>query len=477
MRTTNTAVMNHSTYFETFDVRRLLEEYPRGAAFLDTFSQLSRERLRQQQEQRFARLMQRGWQIPFYQRLWGRAGIEPGDIRGLDDLARLPVYSKSDIMDSVALHPPFGDFHGSDVPVTGDDGRSSLWPMVLHTTSGTTGRPQPLLFSPKSREIQALLLARIYLLQGMRPGDVVHSVYGHGPINGGHYVREALVHYTNTIALTAGTGIETPSIRQVELMRDYGATVVVGFADYIKRLADVAREQNIVPGRDIPVRLICGHLGRESREVLRNAWGGADTFDWYGVGDTGAIAAEGPDHDGLYLMEDAQYVEIADVDNGAPVADGGTGDMVVTCLYKDDIYPIIRFNTHDVTRVLTTASPLGLKLRRIAGFLGRSDNMVKIRGINIYPQALAPLLEERPDFAGEFLCTAERDASGRDELTVAIESRDGTADAAAAYRTLLKARLGVEVQVALAAPGALAALTGLESRQKPVRLIDKRFAP
>jgi phenylacetate-CoA ligase len=465
----------HATYYESFDVRQLLADYPLGDAFTQGLVRQPRDALFALQQRRFASLMQRCWQIPFYQRLWGAKGIEPGDIRGLQDIAKLPTFGKQEVMDSVALAPPLGDFHGADVPIG-----NQLWPMVLHTTSGTTGRPQPLLFSPKSREIQSLLLARIYRMQGLQPGDVVHSVYGHGMINGGHYVREALLHYTNALLITPGTGVETPSIKQVELMRDFGVNVVVGFADYIKRLADVARQQGITPGRDIPVRRICGHLGRESRESLSEAWGGAEMFDWYGVGDTGAVAGEGPDHDGLYLMEDAQYVEVADVETGAPVADGAVGDIVVTCLYKDDIYPIVRFNTHDVTQVLTAPSSLGWTLKRIAGFLGRSDNMVKVRGINVFPQSLAPILEERPDFAGEFLCTAVRDAAGRDELIVAAETRGplsaDAADAAVPYRELLRRKLGVEVQVELVAPGALAALTGIEARQKPIRLIDKRFS-
>ena len=466
----------HLTYFESFDPRALLAEYPLGEAFTQRLARISRDELRAVQEHRFARLMQRAWQIPFYQRLWGDKGLVPADIRGLDDIARLPTFGKQEIMASVARRPPLGDFHGAEIPIPGPGG-AGLWPMVLHTTSGTTGRPQPLLFSPRSREIQSLLLARIYRMQGLAPGEVVHSVYGHGMINGGHYVREALLHYTNALLITPGTGVETPSVRQVELMRDFGVNVVVGFADYIKRLADVAREQGIVPGQDIPLRRICGHLGRESRETLSAAWGGAEMFDWYGVGDTGAVAGEGPDHDGLYLMEDAQYVEVADVDTGLPVAEGAPGDIVVTCLYKDDIYPIVRFNTHDVTQLLTTPSSLGWNLRRITGFLGRSDNMVKVRGINVFPQSLAPILEERPDFAGEFLCTAVRDANGRDELIVSIETRGARAeDSGLAYRELLRRMLGVEVRVELVAPGTLAPLTGIETRQKPIRLIDRRYA-
>ena len=465
--------MSAPTYLESFDIREVLERYPLDAGFAARHRSMSREALRARQDEDFRRCVVRAWQIPFYRRLWGAAGLEPGDIRGLDDISKLPVFGKQEIMESVALVPPLGDFHGWR-----DGTPAGEVPLVFHTTSGTTGRPQPLVFSPRSREVQSILLARLYRWQGLRAGDVVHSVYGHGMINGGHYVREAVTHYTQGLFCSAGTGVETRSAQQVALMRDLGATVIVGFADYIKKLAEVAREAGIVPGRDIRLRMVSGHLGRESREALSQAWGGVAMFDWYGVGDTGAIAGEGPDHDGLYLMEDAQYVEILHVDSGAPVAEGAEGDMVVTCLYKDDIYPIIRFNTHDVTRTLTTPSSLGLNLRRIEGFLGRSDNMVKIRGINVFPQALAPILEQHPAFAGEFVCVATRDAAGRDELTVRIEVRDRAEPLAlvAAFAGLLRARLGVDVEIALEVPGALAPLTGIETRQKPIRLIDRRFA-
>ena len=465
--------MSYATYFESFDVKELLKQFPLDQAFTDKFKTISREQLRAEQNEKFLRCVARAWQIPFYQRLWGKAGITPEDIQSLDDITKLPVFGKHEIMASVEEFPPLGDFHGWQ-----DGTEAGNKPLVFHTTSGTTGRPQPLVFSPHSREVQSLLLARLYRWQGMKPGDVVHSVYGHGMINGGHYVREAITHYTQALFCSAGTGIEMRSAQQVQLMKNMGTNVIVGFADYIKKLADVAREQGLEPGKDIPVRMICGHLGRESRESLSAAWGGVELYDWYGVGDTGAIAGQGPDQDGLYLMEDAQYVEILGVDDGQLVADGDVGDMVVTCLYKDDIYPIIRFNTHDVTRVLTTPSKLGMNLRRIEGFLGRSDNMVKIRGINVFPQAMAPILEENAAFAGEFICMASRDASGRDELAVHVETTAALDDAevTAAFAALLRQRLGVEMNVTLCAPGSLAPLTGIEVRQKPVRLIDKRFA-
>ena len=142
---------------------------------------------------------------------------------------------------------------------------------MLHTTSGTTGSPQVLLFGPKSREVQNLLLARNYQFQGLRPDDVVHSVYGHGMINGGHYVREAVTRWTSAVFLSAGTGVETRSAQQVEVMKRFGATVLVGFGDYLKKLADTAVEMGIEPGRDIPVRLISAHLGRETGVLDRAA--------------------------------------------------------------------------------------------------------------------------------------------------------------------------------------------------------------
>lgn len=464
--------MQHLTYFEAVDMAALQREFPVGDAFIAKFAGMSAEALRAHQNALFARQLKRAWQLPFYQRLWGDAGIVPGDIRSLDDIGRLPSFGKHEVMDAIQRKPPLGDHHGREIPIDG-----KILPMILHATSGTTGRPQPLLFSPRAREVHKLMLARAYVMQGLLPTDMVHSVYGHGPVNGGHYIREAVIHHTGATFFAGGTGVETPSVKQVEFMRDFGTTVIVGFADYIKRLADVAREKGIEPGKDIPVRMISGHLAKDARQALSEAWGGVELYDWYGVGDTGLIAAEGPDHDGMHLMEDAHFMEICDVEDGSLKAHGELGDMVVTCLFTDDIFPIIRFNTHDVTRCLAGPSKLDLPFRRIEGFLGRSDNMVKLRGINVFPQALSSILAGMPGFKGEYLCTLTRDANGREDLTASIECAQTHDDALAEqYRALLKHRLGVEVQVELVATQALSALTGVETRQKPIRLIDKRFA-
>jgi phenylacetate-CoA ligase len=217
--------------------------------------------------------------------------------------------------------------------------------------------------------------------------------------------------------------------------------------------------------------MIIGHLGTEDRAATEAAWGGAKAYDWYGVGDTSSIAGEGPDRDGMYVWEDAQYLELLEIDSGVPVGAGDTGDMVVTCLYKDDIAPCIRFNTHDITHELGGRGEIAFK--RIAGFKGRSDNMVKLRGINLFPHAIGALIENRADLTGEYVCTVSRDpATQRDDMVVTFESRGGTDQAPLA--ALLRRGLGVEVGIELCAPGGTAMLTQIDVRQKPIRLIDKR---
>lgn len=439
-----------------------------GDAFLKFATQISRDELFAHQDRLFKKMLIRAWKTPFYQKLWGDQGIEPGDIKSLVDIHKLPIFDKSDLMASIERKPPFGDFSALDSYPPNEQP-----PVKFHTTSGTTGKPQVLLFGPKSREVQNLLLGRLYGLQGIGRGDVVHSVYGHGPINGGHYVREAVTHWTQAIFVSAGTGVETRSVKQVQMMADFQATSIVGFADYIKKLARVAREAGLEPGVDIPVRTISGHMGREDKGSVSEMWGGAECYDWYGVGDTGAIAGEGPDQDGLYVMEDAQYLEICDIETGKAVKDGGTGDMVCTCLFKDDVYPIIRFNTHDVSAVRSGKSSLGLNYRRIEGFLGRSDNMVKLRGINLFPQAMGPIMEKVDGFSGEFFCKVERDAQDRDEMTVIAESRAG--DISKQLEQVLKSALGIGIAVQCVNPGDTADTTQVDVRQKPIRLVDTRF--
>ena len=461
-------------YFEEARLGRLLEAYPVGEAFLAGPARLSRDELRSLQERRFLRVMARGWEVPFYARRWRAAGLEPEDVRGLDDIGRLPPFSKHDLMESVRANPPFGDFHGMERGLAVADGESGRgrYAAVFHTTSGTTGDPQPIFYGAWDREVQNALLARTYRLHGLRDDDVVHSVYGFGMVNGGHYIREALVHFTRARLLTPGTGRDTPSVQQVALMRRFGVTVLVGFADYLLRLAEVARDVGVEPS----VRLVSGHLGVESRAAMAEAWGGASVFDWYGVADTGCIAAEGPAQDGLHIHEDAHFVELLDPDSdsGRAAPDGAPGSLCDTVLFKDTVYPVIRFDTRDITRVLPPDVASGINFRRISGFEGRADSMVKLKGINVYPHAIGGHLAERRELTAEYVCRLRR-RRGRAELTVVAEVRTGVAPSAELKGNIvrhLRARLGVAVEVELVAAGETAPFTDIESRQKPVRLIE-----
>ena len=465
-----------ANYFEEARLDGLLSEYPVGDAFLAGPASLSPDELHAVQERRFLRVVARGWQVPFYARRWRAAGLEPGDIGGLDDIGKLPPFSKRDLMESVAACPPLGDFHGMDPSPEGGRDVRGRHATVLHTTSGTTGDPQPVFYGARDREVQNALLARTYRLHGLRDDDVVHSVYGFGMVNGGHFVREALLHFTGAMVLTAGTGLETPSVNQVDLIRRFGVTALVGFSDYLRRLAEVARERGFEPA----VRLISGHIGRDDRAALSEAWGGAEVFDWYGVADTGCIAAEGPMRDGLHIHEDAHFVELLDPVTGRRhTGSDAPGSLCTTVLFKDTVYPVIRFDTNDLTRLLPPDPASGINFRRITGFEGRADAMVKLRGINVYPHAIGAHLAGHPAAVGEYACRLRR-YSGREEMTVTVEvlagiPRDG--ELAADLEGFLRARLGVAVAVELTGPGGTADLTGIERRQKPIRLIDERNGP
>ena len=457
-----------SEYFRQAEPNQIVVDYPIGKAFWPKFGEMNSEQVRDLQGIRFLQLVDKAWSNPFYLRRWTAVGLERGDILGLDDIAKIPTFSKSDLMESVERFPPFGDFIGK---MDWSDGQR----VVMHTTSGTTGTPQPLFYGPKDREIQNALLARAYLLQGLNHDDIVHSVYGFGMVNGGHYIREAVLHYTNALLLSAGTGLETRSEQQIDLMRRYGATVIVGFSDYITKLAEVAKKQGLDPVTDLKIRMISGHLAEDGGAAMSEAWGGIECFDWYGVGDTGIIAAEGPDHDGLYIWEDAHLVEILDPETGNVVKDGEKGNICNTVLFKDTVYPVIRFDTKDVSTILPGLGGLSLPFRRLAGFQGRSDNMIKLKGINIYPTGISAILKDVKELNGEYFCQVEKQA-GLDIMTVVCEAheKNRTKELVDRIQHLLKQRLGVALEVKVTAVGSTAEKTQINARQKPIRLIDLR---
>jgi phenylacetate-CoA ligase len=458
-------------YFESFDWRRLLADYPLSGEALRKVATLPRERLEELKQARLRAVLQQAWQVPFYRRRWSKAGIRIEDIRTVQDLRAVPPYSKSDLMASIEEFPPFGDFHGIR-----DWAARDRPPVVVHTTSGTTGQPQILFDDPFARELKCLMWARLHLMQGLRPEDIVQSTYAFGLVQGGHYAREVFLHYTNAMFLPTGTGLETRSSRQVDIMRRFGTTVLIGFPDYLRQLARVAVEEGLDPAKDLKIRMICTQLGQESREHLSAAWGGVEVYDLYGVADVGMISGEVPGSRGMYLMEDAFHVEILDPDTLLEVPDEESGNICVTALSPRSVFPIVRFNTNDVSALARISEDEEFTFRQLLGFRGRSDNMVKLRGINVYPHAVGRLILEHTGTTGEFICKVQK-AAGRDTMVVSVEAEGGISDHGALGADIaarLREQLGIELAVEVVEAGSLAPLTEVEARQKPIRLIDLR---
>ena len=155
--------------FRALDYEALAREFPPPPNYFREAYRISRDELRARQETRFLATVKRGWEIPFFQRHWGRAGLEPGDIRGLDDLPKLPPYTVKELRESIEHAPPFGDFMG----ISPADG--ARMPLVLQTSGGTTGLPRPMLYAPRDREVMAILGGRRFALHGVHPGDRVHG--------------------------------------------------------------------------------------------------------------------------------------------------------------------------------------------------------------------------------------------------------------------------------------------------------------
>jgi phenylacetate-CoA ligase len=188
--------------------------------------------------------MKRGWEIPFFQRHWGSAGMQPGDVRGLDDLPTIPSYTVEHIRRSIEAHPPFGDFMG--VAPGGPD----PMPLVLQTSGGTTGLPRPMLYAPADREVMAILAARRYAMQGMLPGDMVLVAFSLGLTNGGLGNREILWKYMGAVPVMTGSGATTPTRRQIEICKAWGINAVLAFPSYLRHMALVARDEMGIDVRD-----------------------------------------------------------------------------------------------------------------------------------------------------------------------------------------------------------------------------------
>ena len=261
-------------------------------------------------------------------------------------------------------------------------------------------------------------------------------------------------------------------------MRTWGVNVLMGFPSYLRHLAQVARDEMGIDPHSLRLKLLCSHLGTEDRAAIEALWG-ARCQDMYGTNEAGTIACDCDHRMGLHVQEDATLVEIVDPETGADVREGERGTIYLTTLFKHHS-PQIRFNVNDISAWATGPCACGGTQRRLERIFGRGDNMVKLRGVNIFPEAIGALIAEEPRATGEYFCIVERvGASGRDEMTVLVEVKSDAIDRTALQDDLerrFKDALGVRIAARPMSKGELDRLTGVTQTSKIKRLLDKRRA-
>ncbi|MDP6344056.1 MAG: AMP-binding protein [Alphaproteobacteria bacterium] len=466
-------------YHNAIDWDGFWRDYPVPDVFAETVFKWPMERIRELQERRFREMLAVGWGNGFYAERWRRAGLEPGDIGGLDDIGKLPTFNSDDIKDSQQAAPPYGAITGIDRRLDG-----ARQPLKLQTSGGTTGKARPTLYGVAEWEMNGLQIARSLYLQGARPGEAIQIPATCSLANLAWAFYKGAHDYLGLMPLTTGSGVVTPTAKQIELLFDYDVDILVSFPEYLTQMATTAREADI-DLRDAGLKFITSYLGPDTEDLLRQELEelfGCPVYDNYGTHEISHASFEGPDKDGMYAMEDCLYLEILDVETNLPVGPGETGNLVVTSLFRR-IPPLIRFNLRDLARFthVDRQSALGSWFRRMDKFLGRSDDMVKIRGVNVYPMACLNAVKSDPRTTGEWFVLAERsrqDGVIRDELRIKVEVAAG-AGALDGLREILEQRLradlGLRVGVELVDQGALDDLANIGREGKARRLLDRRF--
>ncbi|MFF1394864.1 phenylacetate--CoA ligase PaaK [Streptomyces sp. NPDC058287] len=423
---------------------------------LDAGERLGPEELHAQQLERLRATLRRVYErVPFYRASFDKAGVHPDDCRSLADLARFPFTTKTDLRDNY----PFGMFA---VPET--DVRR------LHASSGTTGLPTVVGYTENDLSMWADMVARSLRAAGARPGHKVHVAYGYGLFTGGlgaHYGAERL----GCTVIPASGGM---TARQVRLIQDFRPEVIMVTPSYMLTILDEFERQGVDP-RSTSLKV--GVFGaepwtEEMRREIEERFA-IDAVDIYGLSEVmgpGVAQECVGTKDGLHIWEDQFYPEVVDPFTGEVLPDGEQGELVFTSLTKEAM-PVIRYRTRDLTRLLPgTARP---SFRRMEKVTGRSDDMVILRGVNLFPTQVEEIVLRTPGVAPHFQLRLTRE--GRmDALTVRAEARaDATAAereaAARAIATGVKDGIGVSVTVEVVDPETLERSVG-----KIKRIVDLR---
>ncbi|GCE44679.1 Phenylacetate-coenzyme A ligase PaaF [Rhodococcus wratislaviensis] len=394
--------------------------------------------------------------VPHYRKAFDDAGVHPSDLKDLSDLAKFPFTAKADLR----ANYPFGMFAVPQEKVS-----------RIHASSGTTGRPTVVGYTANDISNWADLIARSLRAGGVKPSDKVHVAYGYGLFTGGlgaHYGAERLG--CTVIPMSGGM-----TDRQIQLIEDFEPDAIMVTPSYMLTIVDAMIKKGIDPSK---TSLRTGVFGAEPwTEEMRTELEkqlNMDAVDIYGLSEVmgPGVAMECVDtKDGLHIWEDHFYPEIIDPVTGAVLPDGEEGELVFTSLTKEAM-PIIRYRTRDLTRLLPGTAR---SVRRMQKVTGRTDDMIILRGVNLFPTQIEELILTISALAPQFQCILDR--PGRmDELTVRVEARpDASATdhprSAAELQKLVKNRIGVSVKVDVVASGALERSLG-----KARRLIDNRSA-
>src|SRR5450755_630142 len=395
--------------------------------------------------------------VAHYRASFDAAGIRPDDLRTLSDIAKFPFTVKTDLRD----HYPFGMFA---VP------REKI--VRIHGSSGTTGKPTIVGYTQRDIDTWADLMARSIRASGGRPGDIVHVAYGYGLFTGGlgaHYGAEKL---GCTVIPMSGGQTE----RQVQLIEDFKPRVIMVTPSYMLAIAEEMEKQGIDPrGTSLEIGIFGAEPWTPTMRGAIEARLDIDAIDIFGLSEVmgPGVAQECIEtKDGLTIWEDHFYPEIIDPETGKVLPEGEKGELVFTSLTKEAL-PIIRYRTRDLTRLLP---PSARSMRRMEKITGRSDDMVIIRGVNVFPTQVEELILKQSALAPHYQLEITRPGS-LDELTVHVEmcaefARSGQESRQAAVKSLeqnIKGYLGVSTTVMLALPGGIERSVG-----KAKRVVDKR---
>lgn len=423
------------------------------------YETLSREEIERLQLERLQATVKHCMNSPFYKKKFAETGLQPEDIRTLEDIRKIPFTTKQDLRETY----PFGM---ATVPL-----RKCV---RLHSSSGTTGNPTVILHTQKDIDEWANAVARCLWMVGLRPDDVFQNSSGYGMFTGGlgfQYGAERLG--ALTVPAAAGN-----SLRQIKFIKDFGTTAIHAVPSYVTRLFEVMQEQGVDPRRDTRLRVLAIGAEPHSEEQRKRIEDmlGVKAYNSFGMSEMcgPGVGFECQEQNGLHFWEDYYIVEIVDPETLEPVPDGEIGELVLTTLNREAM-PLLRYRTRDLTRVLGRTCPCGRNHVRLDRMRGRSDDMMVLRGVNIFPIQIEKILMQFKELASNYLITLTTDENN-DNMTVEVELEELFTDDFQKLLSLQKEvtrRLKDEILltpvVKLVPKGTLPVSEG-----KAVRVVDKR---